>query len=225
MNRLLQRLFARLMEEETGGTGSAGGSGDPAPATGDPAAAAAPAVVEPTDGEKAAAAEKATADKVAADKAAAEAKAAEVPEKYEFKFADGVEVEADTLGQFEGIAKELKLSNADAQKVADLAPKFAEKVIAKQAEAWAKQVGDWGKEAAADKTIDPEASKAAMAAFGTPELKQWLDDTGMGNHPELARAFSKIGKAMSDDTLHRGGQGGGKRDAADVMFGATTPMK
>ena len=48
------------------------------------------------------------------------------------------------------------------------------------------------------------ASKA-MDAFATPELKQVLDQTGLGNHPELIRAFVRVGRQISEDRLVPGG--------------------
>lgn len=57
-----------------------------------------------------------------------------------------------------------------------------------------------------------------MDKFGSPELKQYLNETGLGNHPELVRIFANIGKAMSEDGLVTGNSGGVK-SAADVLFG------
>jgi hypothetical protein len=37
--------------------------------------------------------------------------------------------------------------------------------------------------------------------FGGDELKQVLNESGLGNHPALFKAFAKIGKAMSEDTF------------------------
>jgi hypothetical protein len=152
-------------------------------------------------------------------------KAAQVPEKYEIQTPEGFVVDPELMTEFEGVAKEAQLTNAEAQKVADLAPKFAEKVLTKQAEAWADQVKQWGEavqtdaEMGGEKFKDTQAScQKALAAFGTPALKEALESTGMGNHPELVRAFAKIGNAIGEDGFVRSGQGGGKRDPADVMY-------
>ncbi|MEI6907818.1 peptidase, partial [Klebsiella pneumoniae] len=54
--------------------------------------------------------------------------------------------------------------------------------------------------------------------FGTPELKEYLNGTGLGNHPELVKAFIKVGKAMSEDGMVTGKEGG-QRSAAEVLYG------
>ena len=41
----------------------------------------------------------------------------------------------------------------------------------------------------------------AFAQFSSPELKSIMNDTGLGNHPEMIRAFSKIGEMLGEDSL------------------------
>ena len=53
-------------------------------------------------------------------------------------------------------------------------------------------------------------AKTALDKFGTPELKQLMNQTGLGNHPELIRFFYRAGKAISEDTYvggHKEGEG------------------
>jgi hypothetical protein len=33
--------------------------------------------------------------------------------------------------------------------------------------------------------------------FGTPELFNMLESTGVGDHPEAVRAFARVGKALA----------------------------
>ena len=56
---------------------------------------------------------------------------------------------------------------------------------------------EWGVEY--DSNID--MAQRAFAQFATPEFSKIMDETGIGNHPELLKAFSKVGKAMGDDKL------------------------
>jgi hypothetical protein len=46
-----------------------------------------------------------------------------------------------------------------------------------------------------------EVSKRALEALGTPELKELLNESGYGNHPEVVRFFSRLGRKMQDDKL------------------------
>jgi len=41
----------------------------------------------------------------------------------------------------------------------------------------------------------------AFAQFSSPELKSVMNETGLGNHPEMIRAFSKIGEILGEDSL------------------------
>jgi hypothetical protein len=55
-------------------------------------------------------------------------------------------------------------------------------------------------------TYDAKVSQAARAAryFGGQPLIDFLNQSGVGNNPELVRAFAKIGSMMTEDTLKIG---------------------
>ena len=44
-------------------------------------------------------------------------------------------------------------------------------------------------------------AKRAFAQFASPELSQLMDSSGLGNHPEMLRVFSKIGELLGEDSL------------------------
>nr|ELR5076628.1 peptidase [Providencia rettgeri] len=145
------------------------------------------------------------------------------PEKYEFTAGEGQELDKEAVAAFEPIARELGLSNEQAQKIVDVYGSTIIPQIAKQQEAaWQKQVTEWAETVKADKELGSIESignaQKAMDQFGTPELKQYLNDSGLGNHPELFRIFSRIGKAMSEDGFVSGSSENA-RSAADVLFG------
>ncbi|MGC4732779.1 peptidase [Providencia hangzhouensis] len=145
------------------------------------------------------------------------------PEKYEFTAGEGQELDKEAVAAFEPIAREIGLSNEQAQKIVDVYGSTIMPQIAKQQEAaWQKQVTEWAETVKADKELGSVESignaQKAMDQFGTPELKQYLNDSGLGNHPELFRIFSRIGKAMSEDGFVSGSSENA-RSAADVLFG------
>ncbi|WP_257840115.1 peptidase, partial [Salmonella enterica] len=148
------------------------------------------------------------------------------PEKYEFKPAEGQEIDTAALEQFEPIARELNLTNEQAQKMVDLyGTKIMPMVQQKQAEAWQKTTEQWAADVKADKEIGGDnltsnlsAAQRALAQFGTPKLKEYLEGTGLGNHPELVKAFVKVGKAMSEDGMVTWKESG-QRSAAEVLYG------
>ncbi|MDF3570907.1 peptidase [Enterobacter cloacae] len=169
--------------------------------------------------------EELAADKAKAEKAEKEQKPEGAPEKYEFKAGEGVELDTEALKDFEPVARELNLTNEQAQKLVDAYPKILAGVQQRQAEAWQKQTEGWAETVKADKEIGGDkltanlsAAQRALDQFGTPELKEYLEGTGLGNHPELVKAFIKIGKAMSEDGMVDGSNQG-QRSAAEVLYG------
>ena len=69
------------------------------------------------------------------------------------------------------------------------------------------------------KKAKKEAAKKAIDAFGNPELVKLLNSTGMGNHPEVIRAFYNMGKTMREDGPGPGGDNPpGKKTDAEIMY-------
>lgn len=159
-----------------------------------------------------------------------DAKPEGAPEKYEFKAPDGAELDTEAVAAFEPIAKELNLTNEQAQKLVDLYGTRLTQAAEAQQSAWQKQLDTWVTEVKSDKEIGGKAfdqnvdhAKSAIEKFGTPELKKALDATGFGNHPELVRVFARIGKAMAEDTfVTSSAAAGGKRSAAELFYGSET---
>ncbi|WP_447881594.1 peptidase [Serratia fonticola] len=227
MNLFERLLYRRLCAEASPDGGDGGGA---APAGAEPALASDPAPAPASDpapeGKPADPAKEPEVDKAGEkDKAKEPEKKDEkpvVPEKYEFKAPEGVEqLDPQALAVFEPIAKELGLSQEQAQKLVDIYPQIQQQ----QAEAWSKQVTDWGDQVKADKEIGGDKLTAsvgqaqkALDQFGTPALREYLEQSGLGNHPELVRAFAKVGKMMSEDKIIVPNQGG-QRTAADIMYG------
>lgn len=61
-------------------------------------------------------------------------------------------------------------------------------------------------------------AKRAMDKFGTPELTKLLNESGMGNHPEIIRAFYRAGKAISEDRFVGGGRASAPVDPSKRMY-------
>lgn len=125
------------------------------------------------------------------------------PEKYEFKAPEGRQFDAEVIGSFSEVAKELNLSQESAQKVLDrVAPKMAERQAA-QLEAIRSQ---WTESSRSDKEFGGDklnenlvTAKRALDSFGTPELRTLLNESGLGNHPELVRFMFRAGQSISED--------------------------
>lgn len=190
----------------------------PAPAAdGAPAAAAAPEqnapAAKPAD---------APADKPAegADPAAAEKPGA--PEKYEFTPPEGADLNPEVMAKFEGVAKELGLTQEAAQKVVDA---MGPQIAAVQTAKFEAVKAEWTESARTDKEFGGEklaenlaVAKKALDAFGTPELRTLLNDTGLGNHPEIIRAFFKAGQKISAPNFVAGGASSAGASTAATLY-------
>ncbi len=132
---------------------------------------------------------------------------------YEFTFEEGVEVDPVVLDDLKGLSKEFGLTKEQAQQVANLGAKQAQKWAAAQEAAIAEASASWIEQVKSDKEIGGDKlsenlaiAKRALNRFGSPELTALLNDSRLGNHPELIRAFHRIGRAISDDALGPGGR-------------------
>ncbi len=142
------------------------------------------------------------------------------PEQYEdFTAAEGVELDAELTEEFKTLAKDLNLPQDKAQQVVDLGNKLALKLAERQQALVVEARTSWANEAKADQEFGGEklaenlsVAKKAMDAFGTPELKALLNESGLGNHPEVIRVFYRAGKAISEDRVLTGGGGNTKSD-------------
>ena len=56
---------------------------------------------------------------------------------------------------------------------------------------------EWGKNY--DGNLD--YARRAYAQFGTPELTEIMDGSGFGNHPEVIKAFSRVGQLLGEEAL------------------------
>lgn len=142
------------------------------------------------------------------------------PEKYEFQPVEGdAPVDPQVLAQFAEVAKELNLSQDQAQSMLD---KVAPVMQARQLEQIAAVQAEWADTSKADKEFGGDAlsenlatAKKALDTFGTPELRTLLNDSGMGNHPEVIRFMVRTGKAISEDRFVNG-QPGKQSQAGDA---------
>jgi hypothetical protein len=149
------------------------------------------------------------------------------PEELEFTVPEGMEVNEPLMGEFKDLAKELGITQEVGQKLIDLQTAHEQKRADESTQAWNDMQATWVNDAKADKEYGGTEMNANLAVakktidqFGTPELKEMLDFTGAGNHPEIIRLFYRVGKAISDDNLVMGTNPAApaQRDPAKIMF-------
>jgi hypothetical protein len=148
------------------------------------------------------------------------------PEEYaDFTLPEGMEADPDLIAEFKAEAKRLNLSQEDAQKLVDIQAKLAEKQGKAVLEQHQKTVKEWADQVKQDLGADyqKELSYAAKAInkFGTPELREFFNATGIGNHPELVKVFINIGKQISEDAFVEGKDKAAPKSAAEILYGNT----
>jgi hypothetical protein len=126
---------------------------------------------------------------------------------YTFELPEGIAIDQARNDAFVALAKEANLPKDVAQKIVGLE---AQRVQA-EADAHVAMVKGWADALTADKELGvPEnqaVAKGVIDTFGSPELKAFLSESGLGNHPELVKLAFRVGKALSEDAMVRGGQG------------------
>lgn len=150
-----------------------------------------------------------------------------VPDEYaDFTLPEGMDVNTAMLDEFKPVAKELNLTQSQAQRLVDLQVK-AEQARSEAAVAeWDKRFADWKAEARADKEIGLDKfdesvgyANKAVAEYMTADGYKALCAAGLQNHPEILRTFSRIGRTMSDDTMPNGNAGvTAPRDPVSVLY-------
>lgn len=143
--------------------------------------------------------------------------ATQPPEAYELTAPEGLTLDDETLAEADPIFRELGLSNEAAQKLVPVAAKFGERIAAQASQAANQAImGEviaqrkaWATEAKADAEIGGanwdqtvELSAKALDALGYAKgsaFRNFLTDSGLGNHPEMIRAFQRIGKMVGED--------------------------
>jgi len=174
------------------------------------------------------AAAKAEHDKTKPADDAADDPSNKVPEdgKYELKMPEGVEVDAELVGALGPEFKELGLTTGQAQKLADKFIEIQTARAGKQTETWGNTVTGWVDTAKADKEIGGDKWNSTVASatravntLGTPELKEYFEASGGGNHPELIRFMAKVGAMIKEDNPATGNAPGGqKADRLSVLY-------
>lgn len=131
-----------------------------------------------------------------------------VPDAYDLKLPDGSLLTASDLEEISSYAKEKGLSQEQATELMTREHLAVSEYHEAQQEAFKAKTEEWKKAVSNDKELggdnlakSAEFAYRAVERFASPEFKEELNKTGFGNHPEVVRMFSRIGRAMSDDKI------------------------
>lgn len=147
------------------------------------------------------------------------------PENYDFKPPEGRNYDPEVMKVYTEVAKELNLSQDAAQK---LLSKLGPPVEARQARELEQLRTVWTNDSKADTEFGGERltenlaiAKKSLDQFGTPGLLSLLNESGLGNHPEIIRFFYRAGKAIGEDKFVGGGQGGKNSAKSNADYAAS----
>ena len=138
----------------------------------------------------------------------------EVPDAYELTAPDGLSIDPSDVAAATPIFKELGLTNEQANKLMPVAAQFAQRI----GDQLNQQILDgvmverksWLTAAEADPEIGGAQWKGSLTTAakaldglgfekGSP-FRVLLDESGLGNHPDMIRAWVKVGKAIGEDS-------------------------
>lgn len=147
----------------------------------------------------------------------AQANTAQAPAQaaaYAFKAPEGVTYDQTLVDAYSKAAQKLNLPQDAAQKLLDdVYSTYAERQAQQQMDLRAQ----WETEVKNDPDIGGQrleenlaTARRALEAFGSPELVQLLDVTGLGNNKHIISAFIRAGQAISTDRFVAGGNPTGK---------------
>lgn len=146
-----------------------------------------------------------------------------VPEKYDLKLPKDSPLSADEVQKTADLAKALGLSQDKAQALLEARNQEHSNIIEGQREFMRQQTQAWGEAV----TKDPEIAgkdgaeyqaniayaKQVIGKFASPNMIKALNETGLGNHPELVRMMVRVGKAMRESSFHTGAATKGSENA------------
>lgn len=159
---------------------------------------------------------------------------AEAPDggsEFNYEPPEGVKLDEETFGEFKDLAKKHGLNNEAAKELADLGVKMSQKFEAAQAQALQEASDTWKADSKADSEFGGDKLNGSLAVasraldeFGTPELREMLVASGLGNHPEVIRFFYKVGQTIGEDKMVKGSQQQGATQplaqrAAQTLYG------
>lgn len=147
------------------------------------------------------------------------------PVDYELEIKEGFEVSKEDIDEVKSLAVEAKLSKEQAQKFLDSKSKAVQSFKQKQEQEFSQLRSQWIEQVQNDKELGGTNfestklyAKRALDEIASPELKKILDATGYGNHPELVRAFSRLGKKISNDKIVQAPKSKASATSFEEMF-------
>ena len=142
----------------------------------------------------------------------------QIPENYEFNLGEGLTITDEQKTAFTAIAKEAKLTQAQADSLLKMHSEIVNGYMHEAEEAIEKNIAECQKQGLITKE-NLGFAKAAVDTFGGSEAMNVLVQTGAINHPAVCKMCIEIGKLLGEDNPPDTHIGGGKTvRPEDVLF-------
>lgn len=152
---------------------------------------------------------------------------AKAPEVYaDFSVPEGISIDTDLMGKFNTLAKDVNLSQDNAQKLVDLVSENTKSLTEKGEADFIKTRDEWINNLKKDPDFGGEKfnetierAKRAVNKFGSKDLLQFLDKSGYGDNAELLKMFARVDRLVGEDKLVDGKPSGFRpKSSAEVLY-------
>lgn len=149
------------------------------------------------------------------------------PDTYaDFVLPEGMPIDNDALVAAAPMLKEMGATQEQAQKLVDWYAGQVQASSQAQVDTFNQLMSDWSEQSKNDSEFggdnfdkNVKTAQSAINKYGTPELKQLLEDHGMGNHPEVVRFMVRVGSTLKEDIPGATGSGAtSEQDRLSILY-------
>lgn len=128
-------------------------------------------------------------------------------EVFDLHMPEGVQLDREMLTEAMPVFRDAGISRDQAQKLIPLVSEVQQRVYDQQNDEFAKTRAEWAKSAKQDRQIGGERFKETQRLVGvalraggaeskTHEIRELMDESGLGNHPSVLRVFRRLGEII-----------------------------
>jgi hypothetical protein len=145
-------------------------------------------------------------------------------------FAPETSIDAGLRDEFLAVVNDRKLAPKElANKLVDLQAKAAQLQQAKSVEVYEQLQTEWQNEVRADKDVGGDKLEGVLGGiskvvdkYGSAELRQMMDLTGVGNNLHMVRFLNKVSAVLNEPGFVPGSPAGGvQKSAAELIYDKT----
>lgn len=146
----------------------------------------------------------------------------------DIKLPEGLQAPEEMLSSFTDVMNDANLSPAErAEKLMNLHADAMKQASEEISEQWTKTREGWVDQVKKDPEIGGDKLESevlptigkVMEEFGSEDLRNLMDESGMGDHPEFVKFMYKIGKSFQEGAPVSGSPSDAPKSLADRLYG------